>query len=358
MQQKSSFFFKTLLITVIGASLLFAFTFTYGQQAPSPDIRLGIRVFGGACGANPDKASQEIGTAQFTPWANNGGGSSPFSFNPGHKELHCGQVKLETRAPAIPSGKDVRFGVQLSDGKECIKKVGVAQYTPWASEGGGMSEWAKDGGSSSPGFDDPDCAKLIVETRDIDDSIQIQDIRLVAQMGNGSGKQYCTKIRTPFAEVSTPWASEGGGWSSLTGTGGTNPECFRVGLNTITAMTETPPEVEEPEPLLRVIPSSWRFQVGDTKDLEARYYPDVNNEPSIYQDVTSESNWVSENSNIVSVNISGQIQGLQIGNTVVHALYQGLDAISNIEVYFEEEPPIDPEDKKLIDVLREIIPKF
>jgi len=127
--------------------------------SPGKDFRLCIQV------ANYN--SYYAGGFECTPWASEGGGEANWwSYKGFHPDL--ARLKIETRdLPDNKYIKDYRVGIQGSEAggtgfKECwySSHQGSVQYTPWASEGGGWSEWASDHDRKNP-----DCWKVYLEAQ-------------------------------------------------------------------------------------------------------------------------------------------------------------------------------------------------
>ena len=71
------------------------------------------------------------------------------------------KIHLEVNPYANLSNIDIRLGIQASD--DCgTSEFGTAVFTPWASEGGGKSDYATDLNGV-----DPDSYRIIIQTRDM-----------------------------------------------------------------------------------------------------------------------------------------------------------------------------------------------
>ncbi len=163
-----------------------------------------------------------IGGLGFAPWASDANGYDPDCYRI--------NLNLATLAPVASIIKDFRACLQFADNMSLDKngdvkglsQAGTVACTPWASDGGGKSAWAKDGN----GYD-PDGATLMLETRDLPaGKTAVSDVRLGLQMSD----KVCTQ-QIGTMEF-TPWASQGGGWSTnwARDTNGYDPDCGRLAL--------------------------------------------------------------------------------------------------------------------------------
>lgn len=115
------------------------------------DLRLGIRL--------TDNNGQEDGPIQYTPWASEGGGWSPYALDANGYDFDGVQVWIETRDHLGMRIKDLQVGVQVADGGGATNE-GNPRYSKWLKDGGGWSERATD----SDGYD-PDAIKISLEAR-------------------------------------------------------------------------------------------------------------------------------------------------------------------------------------------------
>lgn len=126
------------------------------------DVRFGMQM------ADWGLSGSDAGPTQYTPWAGdvapNDGDSNPAegawagdsdSFDP-----DAGRISLNTRPWPHPGRDwyDVRLGIQVAD--QAGNQPGNVQWTPWASDGGGWSGWARD-----PDNFDFDVVKLWMQVR-------------------------------------------------------------------------------------------------------------------------------------------------------------------------------------------------
>jgi hypothetical protein len=120
---------------------------------PDKDVRLEIQASDGGGTAG-------LGPKQFTPWASQGGGWSGPALDSDAADPDSFRIKIQTR-PWMSERTlgDLRLGVQVVDnaGKDLGEIVG---YTPWASEGGGSSDYAVDLDQF-----DPDGVKVQLDVR-------------------------------------------------------------------------------------------------------------------------------------------------------------------------------------------------
>jgi hypothetical protein len=120
---------------------------------PEADFRLEIQAADGG-------AATGLGPKQFTPWASEGGGWSGFVTDADAFDPDAFRIKVQTRPwTSTRTIRDLRLAIQLFDNKG--KELGnIVSYTPWASEGGGWSDYALDRDQF-----DPDGIKIKTEIR-------------------------------------------------------------------------------------------------------------------------------------------------------------------------------------------------
>lgn len=120
---------------------------------PDKDVRFEIQ-------ASDEGGTQGLGPKQFTPWASQGGGWSGPALDSDAFDPDAFRIKIQTRPwMSERTLKDLRCGVQVVDNKG--KDLGeIVGYTPWASEGGGESEYAVDMDQF-----DPDGLKVQLDVR-------------------------------------------------------------------------------------------------------------------------------------------------------------------------------------------------
>ncbi|GLZ37968.1 hypothetical protein [Actinokineospora sp. NBRC 105648] len=110
------------------------------------DFRIGVQA---------RESDGHLGPAEFTPWASQGGGTSPLATDDDGYDPDGYRVIVETRAWTAPfTPDDFRLSVEAVDGGI----AGVPAFTPWASQGGGKSQYAID----SDGYD-PDGIRVGLE---------------------------------------------------------------------------------------------------------------------------------------------------------------------------------------------------
>ena len=198
-----------------GWSDFFSFNFRYKEATQSVLIHYGGRI---GIQLSDDGCSSQFGSTKYTPWASNGGGWSDWASDSNNYDPDCIKLKLEPET-FYSQGKDFRICVQLSD-KSPGSHSGATKCTPWASDGGGWSDWASDDNR-----EDPDYIRVQLQTRDLPDDKYIKDWRIGIQLSDdGCSSQFGT---TKY----TPWASDGGGWSFWTTDDyGNDPDCVKVYL--------------------------------------------------------------------------------------------------------------------------------
>ena len=211
-------------ILVLGIFVLFAsFWFCLQVQAEGYGGRIGIQLSDDGCGS-------QFGDIKYTPWASSGGGWSGWGWasDENDYDADCVQLKLEPETLSS-TRKDLKICVQLSD-KSPGSHSGGVKCTPWASEGGGWSDWASDDNQY-----DPDYVKIQLQTRDLPDDKYIKDWRIGIQLSDDAcGSQ--------FGDIKyTPWASSGGGWSGWASDSNSYDfDCIRVYLEAQVGTIERP----------------------------------------------------------------------------------------------------------------------
>lgn len=121
------------------------------NSLPDRDIRIELQAADGG-------GSSALGPKQTTPWASEGGGWSGLATDADAYDPDAFRVKIQTR-PWMSSRTidDLRLGLQLfdSNGRELGNSI---VFTPWASEGGGWSDYVVDRDEY-----DPDGLKIKLE---------------------------------------------------------------------------------------------------------------------------------------------------------------------------------------------------
>lgn len=115
------------------------------------DFRIGVQAIDFA-------GTGQEGTQQYTPWASQGGGWSGFATDSDLYDPDGYRIWIETQPWATTASiKDLRLGIQLYDfaGSEAGNTI---NFTPWASQGGGESNWTTDRDQF-----DPDGLKIKLE---------------------------------------------------------------------------------------------------------------------------------------------------------------------------------------------------
>ena len=113
-----------------------------------------------------------------------------------------------------------RVGLQVADDSGQTGE-GQATYTSYANGPQIWSEWARDADQY-----DPDAVKVELEIEG-DNPLEDKDIRLELQAADSGGSIAFGPKQT------TPWASQGGGWSGLaTDADAWDPDAFRVKIQT------------------------------------------------------------------------------------------------------------------------------
>lgn len=106
------------------------------------DFRLGVV-------ASDNGATSQKGIEQFTKWASEGSSWSGWASDLNGYDPDAYQLILETRTwNSSKVLEDFRLGIQLSDNNN--SNTGATQFTPWARDGGGRSDWAGDSNYYDP----------------------------------------------------------------------------------------------------------------------------------------------------------------------------------------------------------------
>jgi hypothetical protein len=163
-------------------------------QNKAPNFRIGIQLA-------DDAGNADFGQARYTRHVRDGGSIATRAFDADKFDPDAVRVALEVEQSK--TGKnDFRVGAQAYDDNGIFgSNTGTAQFTPWASEGGGSSPLVTD----SDEFD-PDGYKIILETRPWTSNRTLRDVQLGIQMYDDHGN-------VAGDEVYTVWASQGGGWT-------------------------------------------------------------------------------------------------------------------------------------------------
>eukprot|EP01083_Nonionella_stella_P043172 116508_1 len=103
--------------------------------------------------------SEHNGVEQCTPWASSGGGWSDFAHDSNCYDFDAARVKIETQSLPGLVISDVKIGVRLTDSCVSDGKRGDPQYSDWLI-GSGMqsSTWSDWAGDSN--FYDPDAVQI------------------------------------------------------------------------------------------------------------------------------------------------------------------------------------------------------
>lgn len=163
------------------------------QGGPS-DFQLGIRDLG--CSAQ-ERTSYPI------QYPSPPGTSPGYITDTNQKDPDCVRIKMEAGNTSLVNGamytSDFRLGIRLAESESgCTRDQGSIQWTPWASEGGGVSPTAR----PNTNVVAADCVWIFYQTRNHPNpAVRIENARTGISVGWG-------------ALAYTPWASAGGGWSN------------------------------------------------------------------------------------------------------------------------------------------------
>ncbi|MBD1582702.1 hypothetical protein HC733_10450 [Pseudoalteromonas sp. S16_S37] len=158
------------------------------------DFRIGLQAF--------DDRGRDAGRVEYTQYLSSGSSTETNwvvdrdAYDPDALKLHLSILRN------TPVNKDFRLAIRAADNSG-RGGYGYWQYTPWASEGGGWSGFALD----SDGYD-PDAFKIRIETRNWQEYVSLRDFRIGLKVADDRGRE-------EGSATFTPWASQGGGWTSL-----------------------------------------------------------------------------------------------------------------------------------------------
>lgn len=99
--------------------------------------------------------NSQKGSIRYTPWASQGGGWTEWTTDENQHDFDVVRFKIESRRRSGFIIEDMRIGVQLTDDKISPVKEGEIKYTPYLSDGGGWSDYAGDSN-----FTDPDAIRI------------------------------------------------------------------------------------------------------------------------------------------------------------------------------------------------------
>jgi hypothetical protein len=201
------------------------------ETRPAPgfvvwDMRIGVRVAddAGQVEGQPEYSSWLLGAYASVNWpaaVNTGWAADPDKYDP---DAVCIYLETMQGAPA-ESPSDFMLCVQVADQiPALLYEAGPMECTPWATTSIGTmwSDWAYD-----PNQEDPDGVRLKLTEHFPSPTFVLRDVdaRLLIQLTDAS--EGAGEIQA------TPWASEGGGWSSYAlDPNGYDFDGVRVGIET------------------------------------------------------------------------------------------------------------------------------
>ncbi|BEL12765.1 hypothetical protein Q0Z83_109560 [Actinoplanes sichuanensis] len=142
----------------------------------------------------------EIGQMQMTPFATFGGGCSDWAGDPNAFDPDGARVLLMPAPRGRLGDRDIRLGIQVQDRNG--SETGPVQWTAWASQGGSMSPDAFD-----TNYFDPDRVRVCLETRTMPAAIDLYDLRVSIKTVDLGGRD-----QNGYRQY-TPWLYDGGGFS-------------------------------------------------------------------------------------------------------------------------------------------------
>lgn len=185
------------------------------EECPDVDFKLSIQVAQGSCTRNYAQTStKKEGDPRYTDFMQHGGGWSVYAGDDTYKDADAVRVGIhgldEYEDGFCLKDTDIRFGIQLTS--SCTGswgnswKEGEVQYTPWASELGGWSDFAGDSDNK-----DFTAARILIETRTYI-GLEINNVQIGAQLSD-SGCRNTLKNGNP---VYSDWLTASGNnvWSA------------------------------------------------------------------------------------------------------------------------------------------------
>lgn len=130
---------------------------------------------------------------------------SDYAFDLNKRDPDAIRIKLEISNKKVIIPRDFRIGIKFID-KGGASRPGIAQYTKWASEGGGG--WS--GFATDTNAYDPDGVAVVLQTRpwpnwDKGEKV-ISDLRIGLQVFDKGGSSAGEPVYTPSLK-------QGGGWT-------------------------------------------------------------------------------------------------------------------------------------------------
>jgi hypothetical protein len=160
----------------------------------------------------------ELGQMQMTPFATFGGGCSDWAGDANGFDPDGIRVRIMPAARGRLGDRDIRFGIQAQDGGG--SETGQIQWTRWASEGGSMSPDAFDANRF-----DPDRVRVCLETKTMPGGIDLYDLRASVKAVDLGGRD-----QNGYRQF-TPWLYDGGGDSPWAfDSNAFDPDGFSIGL--------------------------------------------------------------------------------------------------------------------------------
>jgi hypothetical protein len=177
--------------------------------AAVPDFRVGIQLADGG-------GESGFGVQEFTAFARFGDSGSEWAGDSNNFDPDAARIELDINLETL-GNRDFRIGGQARDGGS---HLGTAEYTDWASEGGGTSALITDNNAF-----DPDEYRLFIDTRPMPAGEHVNDLRLSIRAFDEDGAGITTF---------TPWASQGGGRSKFAiDPNGFDPDGFKISLDVL-----------------------------------------------------------------------------------------------------------------------------
>jgi hypothetical protein len=186
-----------------------------GAQAPAsantdlPNFRFGIQMIDNG---------HEVGDMEFTPFLSFGGGCSPWANDTNTFDPDGARINLDPAPRGVLGSRDFRIGIQATDRNG--SETGPLRWSPWTSEGGGVSPFAFDANAF-----DPDQVRVCLEARPLPAGIFISDFRFSIKVVDLGGAD-----QGGFRQF-TPWAFDRGGVSPWAfDSNAFDPDGFAVGI--------------------------------------------------------------------------------------------------------------------------------
>jgi hypothetical protein len=203
------------------------------------------------------------GEARYSSYLQDGGDWSGYAGDSDYYDPHAFRVGV---FPSDTSGSgfyledtDIRFGIQITDhaddetGNDA--KEGEVQFTPWASQGGGWSDFAGDSNTY-----DFDAARIVIET-DVSPGLVITNIQIGSWVTDSG-----TDESRAGDKVYSDWLSGEGSWSEWAdAANGKDLDSMAIYLGVETETATAADQglgIFERDHQLKTVGSTWQLKIG------------------------------------------------------------------------------------------------